>query len=209
MSIVEGKRSELRELEERLEELQRRFSISCKEKEKLENDQKLCALKLDRAKKLISGLGGEKTRWEAAAQTATDDLLRLPGDTLIAAASLAYLGPHQPDIRDQLREDWCLALKESELEVSEPFNLVSALTPPLHIRAWGLEGLPTDTFSLQNATIIKHTEITCSKVPENIANQFRSFLSEVIPLFSRIRDERLYEKKHGKSRVTYSKLMTL
>lgn len=59
--------------------------------------------------------------------------------------------------RDQLVEDWCLAVKTAGLEVTEPFSLVDALTPPLHIRAWGLEGLPTDSFSLQNATIIKHT----------------------------------------------------
>ncbi|XP_068243599.1 uncharacterized protein [Palaemon carinicauda] len=157
MAEVEAKRGELRELEDKLENLQRRFSISCREKEKLENEQKLCSLKLDRAKKLISGLGGEKERWEAAAQTASEDLLRLPGDTLMAGASLAYLAPYQPEIRDRLRDEWCSAMKESELEVTEPFSLVSSLTPALHIRAWGLEGLPTDGFSLQNATIIKHT----------------------------------------------------
>ncbi|XP_064087240.1 dynein axonemal heavy chain 3-like [Macrobrachium nipponense] len=157
MAEVEAKRGELRELEDKLEILQRRFSVSCREKEKLENEQRICGLKLDRAQKLISGLGGEKERWEAAAQAASDDLLRLPGDTLMAAASLAYLAPYQPEIRDRLRDEWCNAMKESELEVSIPFNLVSFLTPALHIRAWGLEGLPTDGFSLQNATIIKHT----------------------------------------------------
>lgn len=54
MGIVEGKRNELRQLEEKLENLQRRFSLSCREKEKLENEQKLCGLKLERARKLIS-----------------------------------------------------------------------------------------------------------------------------------------------------------
>lgn len=54
MGIVEGKRNELRQLEEKLENLQRRFSLACREKEKLENEQKLCGLKLERARKLIS-----------------------------------------------------------------------------------------------------------------------------------------------------------
>ena len=53
MEVVEGKRNLLRELEEKLENLQRRFSLVCREKEKLENDQKLCGLKLERAKTLI------------------------------------------------------------------------------------------------------------------------------------------------------------
>lgn len=56
MSVVEAKRGQLRELEEKLEVLQRRFSLSCREKENLEAEQKLCALKLERAKKLISML---------------------------------------------------------------------------------------------------------------------------------------------------------
>ncbi|KAK8720377.1 hypothetical protein OTU49_013365, partial [Cherax quadricarinatus] len=45
MSVVEAKRVQLRELEEKLEVLQRRFSLSCREKENLEAEQKLCALK--------------------------------------------------------------------------------------------------------------------------------------------------------------------
>ena len=54
LAVVEERRKELRILEEKLEDLQRRYSLSCKEKEKLENEQKLCALKLERAEKLIS-----------------------------------------------------------------------------------------------------------------------------------------------------------
>jgi dynein heavy chain len=36
-------------------------------KEQLESDVALCTVKLDRAEKLISGLGGEKQRWTIAA----------------------------------------------------------------------------------------------------------------------------------------------
>ena len=48
---------------------------------------------------MTEGLGGEKDRWNKAAKAAETDLLRLPGDTLLAAASLAYLAPHLPSIR--------------------------------------------------------------------------------------------------------------
>lgn len=37
-------------------------------KESLEAEVQLCTVKLERAEKLISGLGGEKQRWTAAAQ---------------------------------------------------------------------------------------------------------------------------------------------
>ena len=54
VSLLEAKRGQLRELEEKLEVLQRRFSLSCREKENLEAEQRLCGLKLQRARKLIS-----------------------------------------------------------------------------------------------------------------------------------------------------------
>ena len=54
VSLLEAKRGQLRDLEEKLEVLQRRFSLSCREKENLEAEQRLCALKLLRARKLIS-----------------------------------------------------------------------------------------------------------------------------------------------------------
>ena len=59
--------------------------------------------------------------------------------------------------RDALVGRWCAGVREAGLEVSDGFSLVGTLTPALHTRAWGLEGLPTDSFSLQNGTIIKHT----------------------------------------------------
>ena len=62
-------------------------------KDKLEHDVHMCSVKLDRAEKLIAGLGGEKTRWTAAATTLGEEYVKLTGDVLLAAAQIAYLGP--------------------------------------------------------------------------------------------------------------------
>jgi dynein heavy chain, axonemal len=59
----------------------------------LERDVEMCKVKLDRAQKLIAGLGGEKTRWTAAAENLTVRYVKLTGDVLLAAAQIAYLGP--------------------------------------------------------------------------------------------------------------------
>jgi dynein heavy chain len=45
-----------------------------------------------RAQKLIAGLGGEKSRWTAAAARLGQEYQQLTGDVLLAAASIAYLG---------------------------------------------------------------------------------------------------------------------
>ena len=62
MLILNAKRAELHEVEERLATLKEQFEEKTREKEKLEEQVDLCAMKLERAQKLIGGLGGEKDR---------------------------------------------------------------------------------------------------------------------------------------------------
>ena len=63
-------------------------------KAQLEADVHMCTVKLDRAQKLISGLGGEKSRWQAAATRLGQQFVSLTGDIVLAAAQIAYLGEH-------------------------------------------------------------------------------------------------------------------
>ena len=57
-----AKRAELHEVEERLAKLKEQFVEKSQEKEQLEEQVDLCAMKLERAHKLIRGLGGEKDK---------------------------------------------------------------------------------------------------------------------------------------------------
>lgn len=62
MALLSQKRAELKEVEDRLAALQKTFEEKTEEKAQLEFQVDLCARKLERAEKLIGGLGGEKTR---------------------------------------------------------------------------------------------------------------------------------------------------
>jgi hypothetical protein len=57
-------------------------------KKDLEHNIDLCSKKLDRAEKLIGGLGGEKDRWTQAADTLSDKYVYVreysPGDLTIS-----------------------------------------------------------------------------------------------------------------------------
>lgn len=46
-----------------------------------------------RAEKLVSGLGSEAERWKVNASLLEEDLKNLVGNIMLAAGSLAYLGP--------------------------------------------------------------------------------------------------------------------
>ncbi len=66
----------------------------------------MCTVKLDRAEKLITGLGGEKTRWTAAGVSLGQLYVRLTGDVLLAAAQIAYLGPFTANYRVDVTREW-------------------------------------------------------------------------------------------------------
>ena len=69
------------------------LQANTEKKVKLEGEVQLCSIKLERAEKLIGGLGGEKIRWTETAQRLRDAYTHLVGDMIISAAIIAYLGP--------------------------------------------------------------------------------------------------------------------
>lgn len=70
-------------------------------KNKLEEEVELCSVKLDRAQKLIGGLGGERARWSATADALDAQYGALTGDALLGAATLSYLGAFTAQFRQR------------------------------------------------------------------------------------------------------------
>ncbi|PWA31711.1 hypothetical protein CCH79_00006705 [Gambusia affinis] len=105
VALLDQKRSELKEVEDRLASLQKTFEEKTEEKAQLEYQVDLCAKKLERAEKLIGGLGGEKTRWSKAADDLQNTYDNLTGDVLISAGGVN-----------------CIRLGESVIEYSEDFR---------------------------------------------------------------------------------------
>ena len=74
------------------------------QKEKLTKEIEFMEMMLDRATRLISGLAGEKTRWEETVKDLEIQIGYLPGDCLLAAAFLSYMGPFLSQYRESLME---------------------------------------------------------------------------------------------------------
>jgi dynein heavy chain len=62
-----AKQAELQSLLDKLASMEAELKGQQRKKEQLESDIELCSVKLERAGKLIGGLGGEKARWEDTA----------------------------------------------------------------------------------------------------------------------------------------------
>ena len=77
---------------DKLQALSNEFETMTRKKKVLEDNINLCSQKLDRAEKLIGGLGGERDRWTENARELSELYFNITGDVLLSAAVVAYLG---------------------------------------------------------------------------------------------------------------------
>ncbi|XP_040909250.1 dynein heavy chain 12, axonemal [Toxotes jaculatrix] len=157
MALLDQKRAELKEVEDRLAALQKTFKEKTEEKAQLEFQVDLCARKLERAEKLIGGLGGEKTRWSKAADDLQSTYDNLTGDVLISAGVIAYLGAFTVGFRQDCTKLWTTLCQSKNIPSSDDFSLSKTLGDPIKIRAWNIAGLPSDSFSIDNGVIVSNS----------------------------------------------------
>ncbi|PNH07360.1 Dynein heavy chain 7, axonemal [Tetrabaena socialis] len=149
-----AKKAELADLEAKLAELKGRLGAMQARKAGLEAEVDLCEKKLDRATKLIGGLGGEKSRWTEVAAKLGGDYINLTGDVLLASGFIAYLGAFTAAYRERATSSWVALCKERQIPCSDHFKLVTVLGEPVKIRDWTIDGLPNDSFSIDNGIIV-------------------------------------------------------
>ncbi|XP_075130611.1 dynein axonemal heavy chain 3-like [Leptodactylus fuscus] len=148
------KREELKEVTAKLKDLQDRLSQKLAEKRVLEENINMTKLKLDRAEKLINGLGGEKQRWKNIAIHLEDTYQNIVGDMLLSAGIVAYLGPFTAEFRQEILKCWITMCQDKNIPVSDGFALSGTLGDLVKIMEWQFHGLPKDNFSLENAIIV-------------------------------------------------------
>ncbi|EDS43082.1 dynein-1-beta heavy chain [Culex quinquefasciatus] len=147
MAILNSKLEQLAIVEENLAELQKKLDEQIQQHAKLQANVELCMKKLERATEIITGLGGEKDRWEQAAENLGKVYDNLTGDVLIASGVVAYLGPFTILFRAQQIKRWIDSCNKKGI-------LSTVLGNPVDIRAWNIFGLPSDAFSVESAIII-------------------------------------------------------
>lgn len=86
------KKAWLKQVEDRLAALNDNLNEMQAKKQQLEYDVDMCEKKLERATKLIGGLGGEKARWTAVAKSLGENYANLTGDILLSSGFIAYMG---------------------------------------------------------------------------------------------------------------------
>ncbi|XP_031440303.1 dynein axonemal heavy chain 7 [Clupea harengus] len=156
MASLQKKLAALKEVQDKLANLQATLLANKNKKADLENQVDMCSKKLERAEQLIGGLGGEKTRWSETALTLGELYNNLTGDILISSAVVAYLGAFTSSYRQSATKEWMDLCKSREIPCSKNVSLMSSLGDPVKIRSWTIAGLPSDSFSIDNGIIISN-----------------------------------------------------
>lgn len=146
--------AKLKEVTEHVEELQRNYETKLKQQHELAEKSRITAIKLDRAAKLVSGLAGERSRWEESVSNLRTSIGYLVGDCLLAAGFLSYLGPFTSTYRDSMVSTWLEHMHTCEIPCDPNFNTAQFLAKPTDVRFWNIQGLPSDRFSTENGVIV-------------------------------------------------------
>ncbi|XP_024523426.1 dynein heavy chain 1, axonemal [Selaginella moellendorffii] len=154
MGKLQAAQAKLKEVEEKIARLEAQLNAAIKKKEDLAKQKSDCEKKMERASKLIGGLGGERKRWNETIINLTDDMENIVGDVAVAAGAIAYTGPFTPQYRLRLNQEWVKLLQTLQLPHTRGVTLQAVLKDPVKMRAWNIAGLPSDSLSEDNGIIV-------------------------------------------------------
>jgi dynein heavy chain len=153
-TMLAGKKAELQKVLDALEELNQALAAALQKKEDLQNQVDDCSAKLQRASQLINGLGGERVRWtenSASLQLQYDNIV---GDIVLASGFVAYLGAFTSGFREEATVTWSGELRKADIKCADSFSMHDTLGEPVKVRAWTINKLPNDAFSIDNAIML-------------------------------------------------------
>ena len=130
--------AKLKKVVDEVNELQNNLNNLQREKQDLDDRVADCKSKLERAEKLITGLGGEKSRWKEQSENLILVYHNLTGDVLISAGMIAYLGAFDSVFRNELSHLWVQKCQEKNIPNSGSFSLPKTLGDAVKIRDWNM-----------------------------------------------------------------------
>ena len=151
LKVAEGKLSKCKDT---LQGLQTRFQAEVSAKQVIEEGHRLTKTKMEQATALIDGLKDERVRWSKDAESFAEIKQNLVGDCAVAAGFTTYCGPFDQHYRADILSNVLIdGLQSRKIAVTADFDLTDFLLNVTITGRWSLQGLPTDTLSLQNGLL--------------------------------------------------------
>ena len=145
----------LSKCKERLNELQQMFEAQMAEKKRIEDGANALARKMQQASDLINGRAGERVRWTDDSNNFADLKRRLVGDCAVACAFVSYCGPFNQDFRHNMTQiKFVPDCEQRNVPVTVDIDVITFLVDIGTIGDWNMQGLPTDSLSIQNGIMV-------------------------------------------------------
>lgn len=122
MAFLVELEAEFKKLADKLAELEETYKRTTSEMAAYKAELHSLQVKIDRGDKLISGLSGEKTRWEATLIELDEQYEKLVGDCILAAAFMSYCGPFPSEYRDSLITNWVSTVECHKIPSTQGFD---------------------------------------------------------------------------------------
>ncbi|KAH0621501.1 hypothetical protein JD844_022871 [Phrynosoma platyrhinos] len=154
-------RKKLTELDTNLAAFTTTFERATAEKIHCQEEVNRTNKTIELANRLVKGLESENVRWGQSVAQYHEQEKTLCGDVLLTAAFISYAGPFAKWYRHELVQNLWLPFLRSQkvpIPMTEGLDPISMLTDDATIAKWNNEGLPSDTMSVQNATILTNCE---------------------------------------------------
>jgi len=160
-------------LEKTLKELEDTYTTVMKEKDETVAESARMAKKLEMAQRLIAALASENVRWSKGVGELQKQYTLLPGDVLVSAAFVSYVGAFNNVFRKELMDEHFMPyITEAGIPRSETADPVKLLTDDARIAGWSNDGLPADPLSIENGCLVT----SCVRWPLLIDPQMQGIL---------------------------------
>ncbi|CAK0800304.1 unnamed protein product, partial [Prorocentrum cordatum] len=123
MAELSEKKRQLKEVQDNVESLRSGLRDAKKKKDDLAIQVDDCSRRLVRAEKLITGLGGEKTRWTAQSESLGRQYANVTGNVLLSSGIIAYLGTFMGKYRQETIHGWVKLMQTHQVPASSDFGL--------------------------------------------------------------------------------------
>lgn len=154
-------REKVAELEKALAVLNAQYTEAQNKMQQVQQEADQTVKTIELANRLVNGLASENDRWNGQVKDMKNQAKTLPGDVLVAAAFISYVGYFTKQYRiDLLEKHWFPFLFNQKVKIplSENLDPIIILVDDAIIAGWSNEGLPTDRMSIENAAIMERCE---------------------------------------------------
>ncbi|ANB15355.1 dynein heavy chain [Sugiyamaella lignohabitans] len=144
----------IEELEASIESYKDDYANLITETQTIKNEMAVVEHKVDRSVQLVDSLSAERKRWAESIKEFKDKNECLPGNSLLSAASIAYTGYFDQQVRNHLKNLWHIYLEDNGIRFEKSANLAENLTSGKQRLKWHNNSLPVDELYIENAIMI-------------------------------------------------------